>query len=167
MDTVKNSKKVQRTKREEEVGLDILVNTVSSADLGARYGGPGDEYDTNKLLSMVNAGFTEREEASEPDSIEVYPGILDAGNADEASSDVDSERGEDGERHGGHKKKKNKTKKVKQPKDKESFIKIILLKQNYLFYFFSLFVFVSFGNSAFWCFENFKIELIQRIRLQK
>ena len=128
--------KVHRTRREEEVGLDILVNTVSSADLGARYGGPGDEYDTNKLLSMVNAGFTEREESSEPDSIEVYPGLLDAENADEASLDVDSERGEDGERHGGHKKKKNKTKKVKQPKDKESFIKIILLKQNYLFYFF-------------------------------
>ena len=104
------------------------MNTVSSADLDARYGGPGDGYDTNKLLSMVNAGFTEREEASEPDSIEVYPGLLDAENADEASSDVDSERGEDGERHGGHKKKKNKTKKVKQPKDKESFIKIILLK---------------------------------------
>lgn len=105
------------------------MNTVSSADLGARYGGPGDEYDTNKLLSMVNAGFTEREESSEPDSIEVYPGLLDAENADEASSDIDSERGEDGERHGGHKKKKNKTKKVKQPKDKESFIKIILLKK--------------------------------------
>ena len=102
-----------------------MVNTVSSADLGARYGGPGDEYDTNKLLSMVNAGFTQREEANESDSIEVYPGLLDTESADEANSDVDSERGEDGERHGGHKKKKNKIKKVKQPKDKESFTQII------------------------------------------
>ena len=93
--------------------MDILVNTVSSADLGARYGGPGDEYDTNKLLSMVNAGFTQREEA----------------DGNEANADDESERGEDGERHGGHKKKKNKTKKVKQPKDKECFTKIILKKK--------------------------------------
>ena len=98
--------------------MDILVNTVSSADLGARYGGPGDEYDTNKLLSMVNAGFTQREEADGSNTDEVQ------GNADD-----ESERGEDGERHGGHKKKKNKTKKVKQPKDKECFTKIILKKK--------------------------------------
>ena len=133
--------KVKRAKREGEIGLDILVNTVSSADLGARYGGPGDEYDTNKLLSMVNAGFTEREEANESDSIEVYPGLLDAENAD--GSDVDSERGEDGERHGGHKKKKNKTKKVKQPKDKESFTKIINFILTKLFILFFHYLFLS------------------------
>ena len=112
--------KVNRARREEEIGLDILVNTVSSADLGARYGGPGDEYDTNKLLSMVNGGFTQREEAD--------------GNEVETNADGESERGEDGERHGGHKKKKNKTKKVKQPKDKECFTKIILIREkNILF----------------------------------
>lgn len=102
---------VNRVRREEEtVGLDILVNTVSSADLGARYGeGPGDKYDTNKLLAMVNAGgFTQRED--------------EAGEQGEAN--IDSERGEDGERHGGHKKKKNKTKKVKQPKDKKKKLKL-------------------------------------------
>ena len=96
-----------------------MVNTVSSADLSARHhgghpSGPGDEYDTNKLLSMVNGGFTEREDADES-------------NADETSTVVDSERGEDGER--GHKKKKNKTKKVKQPKDKECFTKIISIRK--------------------------------------
>ena len=102
-----------------------MVNTVSSADLGARYGGPGDEYDTNKLLSMVNGGFTQREEADGNET-----------NADEVetNADAESERGEDGERHGGHKKKKNKTKKVKQPKDKECFTKIILIREK-IFYF--------------------------------
>ena len=150
--------KVKRARREEEVGLDILVNTVSSGDLGARYGGPGDEYDTNKLLSMVNAGFTAKEESQ--DSIEVYPGLLDADGQDGADEEGDSERGEDGERHGGHKKKKNKTKKVKQPKDKESFTKII--KNNFnsnnfiLTELFILFFFIiCFRQFSSWVFSNF------------
>ena len=137
--------KVNRARREEEIGLDILVNTVSSADLGARYGGPGDEYDTNKLLSMVNGGFTQREEA----------------DGNETNADAESERGEDGERHGGHKKKKNKTKKVKQPKDKECFTKIILIREK-IFYFkiiistklFILFFIIYFSQFWKWTKQN-------------